>query len=74
MIIIEMIMQILGRLNPIHVELDVIRDSGVVTISRTFLGENSIILRLEGVISLKLFLIFKIRVIVPNDHLSLFQH
>lgn len=40
--------------DPICVELDVIHDSGVVTISRTFLGEYSIILRLEVVISLKL--------------------
>lgn len=44
--------QILDRLNPMPVKLDVIHDIGV-TRSRTFLGESTIVIRREAVISLK---------------------
>lgn len=44
--------QILDRLNPMPVKLDVIHDIGV-TRSRTFLGESTIVIRWEAVISLK---------------------
>lgn len=36
------------------VELAVIHDSGVVTMSRTFTGKNTTILRVEAVVSLQL--------------------
>lgn len=44
--------QILDRLNPMPVKLDVIHDIGV-TRSRTFLGGSTIVIRWEAVISLK---------------------
>lgn len=57
------------------VDLDVIHDlhNFVITVSRTFTGENTILVReLSCSISRAQFAAFKIRGVAPNDHLSLF--